>query len=116
LSAITVRSQAIAKELPMPAAAPFTALMKGLGASLIAISTGLYSSSICCCTSGGTPSARSAPALKPRPSPVSTTTRTAASSLAQRTAASSSRRIWPLKAFITAGRFSVISATPSSTA
>ena len=61
------------------------------------------------------PPARSAPAQKPRPAPVTITTRTASSASERSNAAIMSSIIWVVKAFSRSGRFSVIVAIPSAT-
>jgi hypothetical protein len=60
-------------------------------------------------------SARSCPALKARPAPVSTSTRTALSSWMRSRATRSSACIAPVKLFSLSGRFSVRRAMPAST-
>jgi hypothetical protein len=64
----------------------------------------------------GAASARSWPAQKARPAPVSRTARIASSSAAACSACCSSAAIGMLKLFRTSGRLSVIVATPCSAA
>jgi hypothetical protein len=61
------------------------------------------------------PAARSAPAQKPRPAPVTITARTSSSASIASKAAIISTIIWPVKALSRSGRLSVIVAIPSST-
>ena len=61
------------------------------------------------------PSARSAPAQKARPAPVTMTALTLSSASVASKAAITSVFIWWVKAFSRSGRFSVMVATPSST-
>ena len=104
----------MAKALPIPAAAPLTALIQGLEAPVISSMMGLYSplswSSTRKCSCWVTVSARSAPAQKARPAPVRITTRTASSSLTSRTASSSSRRNAASNALRLSGRLRVTTA------
>ncbi len=102
---------------PAPAATPFTAHTTGLGRARNRRTIGLYCtvmiSSIL--VPGAMASARSCPALKARPSPVSRMARTAASSRAWSRASMVSSAISRSKLFSLSGRLSVMVATPSAT-
>jgi hypothetical protein len=113
-SAATTRSQASARERPIPAAGPFTAARTGLGIRRMPVISGWYRSVSTRYTSIGSRSARSvtslrsAPLEKARPAPVTTTARTSGSSVTSRIAARRSRENWSLHAFIRSGRLSSI--------
>ena len=105
----------MAKELPMPAQAPLTALIQGFGAWAMPNRMGLYSSLSWASTLKSLPASgtswRSAPALKARPLPVSTTTRTPSSAFTCSTAARSSPRRAALKLLSASGRLRLTRAT-----
>ena len=96
-SAATTRSQASARESPIPAAGPLTAAMTGLGIRRMPVISGWYRSVRIWYTSTvpsppcSAASFRSAPLEKARPAPVTRTARTPGSSVTSRIAASKSR-------------------------
>ena len=109
-------SAASASAIPPPAAAPLTAAITGWGSSRIAGASAATRSwwSNRSTLSPTSPNAlRSSPEQKPRPAPVSTTTRTDLSAPASSSAACSSSIIGQVSAFSDSGRLSVIWATPS---
>ena len=109
--AATTMSQPSAKLAPAPAATPLTAATTGTGIERMRSASGRYSRSMTSPTSTSSPampaSLRSCPAQKPRPAPVTTTQRTAASFAAASSAARSSACIAAVKLLSAAGRFSV---------
>ncbi|MDT4874510.1 hypothetical protein FQZ97_1098160 [compost metagenome] len=113
-------SQVMASEAPAPAATPFTAAITGMRSDWMRRAVGLKAWSI---TGPGSArftrsgpgsksnSARSAPAQKPRPAPVSTSARTSGLASARSSAAHRSWCIWRVKLLRASGRFRVIRAT-----
>src|SRR5262245_629191 len=116
--AATRRSHASANASPAPAATPLTAAMIGLSRPSMASATSPYSDSgvfwsvrvIAGCWG---PEERSAPVQKPRPVPVSTTTRTASSAFAARSASRRAAAVARSAALSRSGRLNVIVHTPS---
>ena len=97
----------------MPAAAPFTADMTGLGIAIISCRLGKYPSTKAASVSNHLLSLadRSAPAEKLSPSPVKTIARTSLSTFASINASRISSVILALNAFLTSGRLNLIKAT-----
>ncbi len=119
LSAATAMSQAQVRPTPPPSAAPCTRATVGLGSAAMRASMPAKRRASCRFQSSLARLARcihcrSAPALKCRPSPASTTTRTAGSAASAAKAASSSPIMVSSKALNTAGRDIVICATPGA--
>ena len=120
LAAIAM-SEASAKLMPTPAATPFTAATIGLGIDRMVRITGLKNLSSAAPESAFGPvsrsgSARSAPAQKPRPAPVSSTARTAPSAAISSQADLISAIILRETAFSFSGWLSVSVARPSALA
>ena len=111
-SAATTRSQASARESPIPAAGPLTPAMTGLGIRRMPVISGWYRSVRILYTSTGPPPAssaasfRSAPLEKARPAPVMRTARTSGFSVTSVIASRRSAENCRLHAFIRSGRFS----------
>ena len=117
-------SQASARLAPPPAATPFTAATIGLGRARMARIIGLKRRSMAAPRSGwpaasgspGPPPARSAPAQKPRPMPVSRTARISLSSRARPSSWFIASIRPGLMALSRCGRFSMRVRTPPSRA
>src|SRR5260370_24410170 len=114
-------SQARAMLAPAPAATPLTAHTTGFSKRRRRRTSGLYQVSSALPPSTLPPaamtaarSARSCPAQKPRPAPVSSTARIVASPSTASNAAASARCSSVVKALSLSGRLSVIVATPSA--
>ena len=111
-SAATTRSQASARESPIPAAGPLTPAMTGLGIRRMPVISGWYRSVRILYTSTVPPPAssaasfRSAPLEKARPAPVMRTARTSGFSVTSVIASSRSAENCRFHAFIRSGRFS----------
>src|SRR5215470_7937554 len=115
-------SQASARFIPAPAAAPLTAAMTGLGASRSASTVRSRPGATFSISGRGAPRAlpsfiafTSPPAQKPFPAPVTIMTRTSGSAAAAVTASCRSSRSVSPSALSRSGRFSVSVATPSLT-
>ena len=111
-------SQARARFMPAPAAAPFTAAINGLGESRMSSTVRSREGATRSRSGRARPAAlascmalTSPPAQKPLPAPVMTITRTSASSIACVSAAIRSSRRLPPSALRRSGRFSVSVAT-----
>src|SRR5690606_20012453 len=103
-------------DTPTPAAGPFTAPTTGRGKARIAATVRLAASIVS--AEGGVLRSRperSAPEQNARPAPVSTATRTEASSAYFSKASAIASSVSVFTAFIRAGRFRVTRRTPSST-
>src|SRR6185437_10320446 len=111
-SAATTRSQASARESPIPAAGPLTPAMTGLGIRRMPVISGWYRSVRILYTSTVPPPAssvvsfRSAPLEKARPAPVMRIARTSGFSVTSVIASHRSAENCRLHAFIRSGRFS----------
>ena len=119
LSAATATSQAQARPTPPPSAAPWMRATTGLGLEAMRHSMPAKQRASCRFHSREAVLARcihcrSAPALKCRPSPASTMTRTLSSAITCAKAASISPIMTSSKALKTAGRDMVICATPGA--
>ena len=115
-STATARSHAATNPLPPPATCPCTRATIGLGWSSIASSTATSARGPLAAKlspSAAAAPARSAPAQNVEPSPVSTITRTPASSLAVRRCSRSPPMLSALSTLRVSGDASVIVATPS---
>ena len=124
-SAAMVMSHANARPSPPPAAAPLTRAMVGTGQSMRSrmaplntspASSGSSWASVLPIGGASAAAARSAPAQKPRPAPVTTTTRMLSSCRTCSSAALMPPMSSSFIAFNDSGRFSVRVAMPSSTA
>src|SRR5713226_6029650 len=113
-------SAASARFIPPPAAAPFTAAITGW--RMVRMVSTIFcparrsgsSSAMAPRSRASRIAARSPPALKARPAPVSTTTRTSGSCAARSSAWLSAAPNSGLRAFSRSGRFSVSVSTPAS--
>ena len=123
LSAASTKSLDSARPTPPPAATPLIAVITGLGLSTTARTSGLkpisielavISPGVMPFSLGQLPPARSAPAQKPRPLPVSTMARTLSSSAALLNASISAKTISLFRLFKTSGRFIRSVKTPLS--
>ena len=113
-SAATTRSQASARDRPIPAAGPLTAATTGLGIRRMPVISGWYRSVRIVYTSGepspapawSADSFRSAPLEKARPAPVMSTARTPGSPVTTRIASFRSAANCAFQAFSRSGRLS----------
>jgi hypothetical protein len=116
--AATIRSQASTREKPVPAAAPSTAAMMGLGNRRMLRASSLSTPMRSTMAARGLSwysrrLARLPPLQKCSPAPVSTAARTAGSVAARRNAAVAPRLMSGIRAFPCAGLSMVSSITPS---